>query len=158
MDAYLAGGDNNVVPVPGITLLNVFNPATTRRGFLFYFLLTVPATGLAVGDNEIVWRMRRSTVPGTATVQVPGQFDLAAPASGLSAGIDHTAEPTFTTDLFPGGAGGLGPGLHQRNLFFWNAHQNGEFVIPAVVNAGIAFSAIHGSFNGLAVSNAHWRE
>ena len=155
MDNYAAGGDNNVTATPGDTCLAVYAPGTTRRGYLYYFLLTVPGTPVA--DNVLAWNVRRFTARGTGTAQTPSQLDPASPVAVLLADIDHTAEPTYTTSLFPS-PGAEGFGVHQRNLMFWNARPGGEIVLPAALNNGIGFTPIHGSFTGLASAVAHWSE
>lgn len=155
MDGYFAGGDQNVAPTPGTTALVVYSPGTTRRGYLTYFLLTVPGTPVA--DNVLAWAIRRFTARGTGTPAVPEPKDPASPPATLLAEVNQSAEPTFGNFLFPSAQAG-GIGVHQRNLMFWNARPGGEIVFPAVANNGIAWTPIHGSFTGLASAVADWTE
>jgi len=149
MDIYAANGTINAVAVsPGTTALALL-ASTLNRARVHWFSLNVGGTPVA--DNIPTWLIRRITGPGTSTAVVPALLDLGGPASQLTAGQNHTVEPTFGATL-------LGMALHQRSLYQWNASPGGEIVLPATAGAGLGITPFHASYTGSAQSSLMWRE
>ncbi len=148
-DRYTANGSQTTVGAsPGKSALAVQANAT-RRGRVYYIVLSVGGTPIA--DNILDWQVRRFTAPGTSTAVTPAPKDPGAPAAGLSAGYNHSAEPTFSNTL-------IDVAVHQRSLYQWNAAPGAELIIPAVANNGIGITPIHASYTGSAQATMAWEE
>ena len=151
-DRYAATGEQAAVTAtPGDTALTVHAIGTTVRGRLYELLFSQGATP---ADNVIQWLVRRLTALGTeGAAVVPEQLDSDAPAAILDAGEDHSVEPTYTaaTEL-------LDFDLNQRATFRFVAAPGGEFLLPAVTNAGIGTTPISAAYTGIARTSAHWDE
>ena len=151
-DRYAATGLQTAVEAsPSETALAVFSPGTTVRGRLYELLFSQGATP---ADNAILWNVSRFTVLGTEGAGVtPAPLDSDAPASILDAGEDHSVEPTYTaaTEL-------LEFDLNQRATFRFVAAPGGEFLLPAVANAGIGGRPSSAAYTGIARITAHWLE
>ncbi len=151
-DRYAATGEQTAVEAaPSETTLYVFNPGTTVRGQMYELLFS---QGAAPADTVIQWLVQRGTAVGTEGAGVvPAPLDSDAPASILDAGEDHSAEPTYTaaTEL-------LDFDLNQRATFRFVAAPGGEFMIPAVANAGIGAVPASAAYTGIARTTMHWSE
>lgn len=150
-DKYAATGSQDVTTAtPGDTSLAVL-AGTTKRGYLYDFVLTCGGTP---ADNAIQWLARRLTAVGTEGAGVvPIALDPGSPAAILDGAENHTAEPTYTaaSELFD-------QLINQRAAFRWVARPGGELVIPATASNGIGFTAFHASYTGSAEVTAHWEE
>jgi len=69
--------------------------ASTIRPMLYDIIF---GSSASPADNAIQWLMRRYTAAGTATAVTPQALDPADPAALASAGENHTAEPTYTSN------------------------------------------------------------
>jgi hypothetical protein len=103
-----------------------------QRGWISYYRLS--ATGTPATDVNAEVQVRRSTTAGTSTAITPTPVDLADPACVIIAGVNHSAEPTYSSgfldDVF----------FNPRAVVPWSAYdQLSELVIPATANAGIGF-------------------
>lgn len=151
-DRYAATGSIAVVTAtPGDTALTVFSSGTTRRGYLYELDVS---HGAVPADNVIQWLLRRLTALGTEGAGVvPAPLDIDAPGAILDAGEDFSAEPTYTaaTEL-------IDQDVNQRATYRWVASPGGEFVIPAVANAGLGITPIAAVYAGIARATVHWEE
>lgn len=151
-DRYAATGYQTAVEAPvSETALAVFNPGTTARGRLYEMLFS---QGASPADTVILWIVGRITALGTEGAGVtPAPLDIDAPASILDAGEDHSAEPTYTAaeEL-------LEFDLNQRATFRFVAAPGGEFLLPAVANAGIGAVPSSAVYTGIARCTMHWSE
>lgn len=82
-------------------------------------------------DNAFLYLLQRITTAGTSTAVTPSPLDPADAASGMTAGQNHTIEPTYTAGLVM-----LRLPLNQRATFRWVAGQGGELVYPATASNG----------------------
>lgn len=151
-DRYAATGLQTAVEAPpSETALTVHALGTTVRGRLYELIFS---HGAAPADTVILWNVSRLTVLGTeGAAVVPAPLDVDAPASILDAGEDHSVEPTYTaaTEL-------LEFDLNQRATFRFVAAPGGEFLLPAVANAGIGGRPSSATYTGIARMTAHWSE
>ena len=136
-DYYSAKGDQNLTAA-AITALEIH--AVTghlHRAMLREVLLGSDDTPADVAYELIV---QRTTAAGTATAVTPTALDAAAPASYLTAGKNHTAEPTYTasTEL-------LTMPNNLRASQRWVAAPGFELIIPATNLAGIGAKSLHAS-------------
>ena len=136
-DYYSAKGDQNLLGT-AITALEIHAvTAHLHRARLREVLVGSDDTP---ADVAYELTLQRTTAAGTATAVTPTALDASAPASYLTAGKNHTAEPTYTasTELL----------TIQNNLRAsqrWVAAPGFELVIPATNLAGIGAKAIHAS-------------
>jgi hypothetical protein len=83
-------------------------------------------------DNEFLWRFQRCTSAGTRTAVTPIARDPADAACAMTAGENHSAEPTYTANNenkeFP---------INQRVTYRWQVDEKCGLVIPATANNGI---------------------
>ena len=149
-DAYAATGVQAVVTAsPGDTALSVEGVALTR-GRLYDAIV---GHGGTPADNVIAWLVRRGTLTGTDTAVTPQQLDGDGPAAQITAGEDHSAEPTFAA-----GSELLDFPLNQRATFRWVVAPNGEIVVAAAVTDIIGFTPISAAYASTAEATAMWRE
>lgn len=149
-DRYAATGAQDVTTAtPGDTSLSIQGQTTTRSA-VYDFIIT---TGGTPADNAIVWLVQRHTEDGTNTGVTPAELDLAGPASLVTAGENHTIEPTYTAsgELFH-------QIINQRATFRWVAAPGGELKNGASTTEGIGWVAFHASYTGSAEATAHWYE
>lgn len=83
-------------------------------------------------DNEFLWVLQRCTTAGTRTAVTPQALDPADAAAVTTAGENHSAEPTYTSNAIL-----LNTPLNQRATYQWQAPPGGELVIPATANNGV---------------------
>lgn len=103
--------------------------ASGRRGFLWDII--VGSEGDAA-DNEFLWRFQRCTTTGTRTAVTPIPRDPADAACAMTAGENHSAEPTYTANQELKEIA-----LNQRATFRWQVDPKNGLVIPATANNGI---------------------
>ncbi len=115
------------------SLGNITAPGSgMRRGRIYFAQFGCEGDA---ADNEFRWVMQRCTTAGTRTGKTPKPLDMADAACAMTAGQNHSAEPTYTADEIP-----LDTPLNQRATYQWMAPPGGEIVIPATANAGVGFA------------------
>lgn len=88
-------------------------------------------------DQQLEFAVQRFTAAGTSTAFTPLPVDPGDTASVTSAGITHSAEPTYTA------AGVLfGMTQNQRAVFRWVAVPGMEFMAPATAANGIGIQNV----------------
>jgi len=127
MPAYTVTATDTVnanVTMVGITA------ATTRRGRIYE--LWISSANSPPADQTADYSLKRYTAAGTSTPFTPNPTDPAEPAALLSAGYNHSVEPTYTanSDL-------LRIAVHQKFTMRWYGAPGREFVIPAASGNGI---------------------
>lgn len=113
------------------TIINLFNPAATptARGRIFKIFL---GCGAAPADTAGEFLFGRTTAVGTeGTGFVPNNLDPAGPAGAYDSGYAHSAEPTYTSVKQL-----LEFGMHQKNLFKFEADIGEEIILAATQNNG----------------------
>jgi hypothetical protein len=146
MRGYTASGPSET-GTANKTAVAVIASATVRPR-LFEFAVSVLTPPNAT-DQQLNFALQRFTVAGTAaSAPTPLPLDPADVAAVATAGITHSAEPTYT-------AGGalLNQCINQRSLFRWVAAPGYEFMAPATAANGLglrnvsitATSIIHGT-------------
>lgn len=149
MDTYSAPADQTITSSPGATLVGV-TASTLTRARLVEILAGVEGTP---ADQIIRWLVRRYTAAGTATAVTPGEEDLDGPVAQLSAGSNHTVEPTYA------GTALLDLPVHLRNQFIFRARSPEKgFLIPATAAAGIGVTPIHATVTNDVRGTAYWTE
>lgn len=96
---------------------------------------TISNIGLVSTDSGIEVHLKRFTAAGTSTGVTPAGGDSGDPAATLTAGSNHSAEPTYTANTLlkqlstnPRGQGG------------WTAYdKDAEFVAPATAANGFGW-------------------
>jgi hypothetical protein len=128
--AGLSGGS------PAIKTIGTLIASTSIRGFLEEFSVGVSSTP---ADQALQWILQRFTAAGTAgssvTPAARGGSDV--PASLISAGQAHSAEPTYTSakELWQSG-------INTRASAIGVACRPGrEYIIPATSANGIGMQA-----------------
>ena len=91
-------------------------------------------------DNQLIWRIGRTTAAGTATAVTPQNLGPGTVAATSSAGENHTAEPTYTA-----GAVLFRLGLNQRAAHSIVFDPEGCLTVPATSNNGLAAYPSHAS-------------
>lgn len=104
-------------------------------------------------DNALQWLLQRYTAAGTATAVTPQALDPDAPAALASAGEDHTAEPTYTSNAIM-----LNISANQRSTQRWVASPGGEILCPATAANGVGLQPVHSSFTGEVQATMHYEE
>lgn len=107
-------------------------PASSMRRIKLYDI--VLGSEASPADNAFLYVIQRITTAGTSTAVTPSPIDPADAASAMTAGQNHTIEPTYTAGLVM-----LRLPLNQRATFRWVAGQGGELVIPATASNGLGF-------------------
>ncbi len=80
-------------------------------------------------DQQLAWAVGRTTTTGTAASNpTPNPVDPADVASVATAGITHSAEPTYASTYL------LSNAQNQRAMFRFVAVPGYEFVVPASAN------------------------
>lgn len=115
------------------TLINLIS-ATTVRPRLYDLIVGSVATP---ADQAVDFLLGRTTAVGTAASNpTPAPADPADPASLATAGITHSAEPTYS------GVNLLDIRMNQRATFRWVASPGSELVAPATANNGLGFKLL----------------
>ena len=149
-DRYAATGAQDVTTgTPGDTSLSLQGVTTTRYG-VYDFVI---GCGGTPADNAIVWICQRHTEDGTNTGVTPAELDLAGPVSLITAGENHSIEPTYTAsgELFH-------QIINQRATFRWVAAPEGQLKGGASITEGMGWVCFHASYTGSAEATAHWLE
>jgi len=149
-DQYAATGAQDVTTAsPGDSSLGIEGDVVVR-GKIYD---AVVGQGGAPADNVIAWLVRRATTTGTSTPVTGQPLDDAAPTVILSAGEDHSVEPTMAA-----GSELLDFPLNQRATFRWVVAPNGEIWVSASATDAIIFTAISTAYVLSAEATAHWTE
>jgi hypothetical protein len=104
-------------------------------------------------DNALNWLMERYTAAGTATAVTPQALDSGDPAATATAGENHTAEPTYTSNAVM-----LNISANQRSTQRWVASPGGEIICPATAANGVGVEPVHASFTGEVQCTIHYEE
>lgn len=112
---------------------------TAVRPEIYDLLISSVATP---ADNCSEYYIQRSTAAGTSTGFTPVALDSGDPASTTAAGVNHSAEPTYTASAIP-----LRVAVNQRNTLRWVARDGSEIRVPATSANGLGLlaNAIGGS-------------
>lgn len=145
---YSIDGEQAVAS-PADTMLGLTS-ATTVRPIIYMVSVGCEATP---ADNALIWYMQRYTAAGTATSVTPLALDPDDPASLCSAGENHTAEPTYTSDeiLFR-------LALNQRASHTIIFDPDGGLQLPATANNGAGLYPTHASATPLCSGTMHFQE
>lgn len=130
--------------VLGITTTTAIRPA------LYDIIFGSNATP---ADNALQWLLQRSTAAGTSTAVTPQALDSGDPAATATAGENHTAEPTYTSNAIL-----LNISANQRSTQRWVASPGGEIILPATANNGAGMQPVHASFTGEVQVTIHYEE
>lgn len=105
-------------------------------------------------DQYVEVQAGNFTAVGTAgSNPVPKPLDLADPiAAQCTAGITHSAEPTYGTTFF------IDTDLNQRGLFRWVAEIGFEIGAAAMANNGLGFRLTAVTAAVLVSANPHHKE
>jgi len=124
--------------------------STSTRGRIFAWTLGMQGTA---ADQFIRWVMQRYTAAGTSTSVTPTAIDPGDGAALLTAGENHSSEPTYTSggELFD-------ISLHDRLPYTWNCRQGAEIVIPATSANGIGVTGKHASITDNGLLTIHYEE
>jgi hypothetical protein len=131
------------------TALTVLGIATAR-GFLHE--VTFGNTGTPA-DFTSLYKVERVTTAGTSTPLTPSLGDLADGAARCIAGVNHSAEPSYTASEDQ-----ISIPLHFRGAYRWVANVGDEIVIPATANAGLGFNTLHPTQTTDFAFQARWTE
>lgn len=105
-------------------------------------------------DNALQWLIQRLTAVGTATSVTPQPLTSEEPAARATAGENHTAEPTYTSNAIM-----LNWSMNQRASPRWVAARPGcEMVGPATSASGFGFQPVHSSATPDVTVTAHHEE
>lgn len=145
------GQDAAITTTPGTTAFEVHAiTASLRRGWMYYLAFGFSGTP---ADIAIRMQVMETTAAGTATAVVPTKMQSADVASMMTAGENHSAEPTYTSATEK-----LDISLNQRTTYQWQAIPGGEFVWPATNVAGLGVKCFHASSTVAAEATVHWEE
>ena len=145
------GQDAAIAASPGTTAFEVHAiTASLRRGKLFFWQFGFGATP---ADIAVRVQMMATTGAGTATAVVPTLLDPADVASLMTAGENHSAEPTYTA-----ASEKFDIASPQRAIYQWQAIPGGEIVWPATNVNGLGVRAFHASATPDIEVTAHWQE
>lgn len=133
---YSVVGNATTGASPGKTLWSLMS-ATTIRPRIYDIIIGSDATP---ADVALTFRVNRATAEGTNTTWTPIAIDNGDPASLADAGINHSAEPTYTANAYL-----LDVAMNQRSTQRWVAAPGSEFVIAASASAGAGLFVIHAS-------------
>lgn len=134
MRGYMVNGPS-ATGTANKTAVSIVGGTTTRLriGEFSVGLTTAPNST----DQQLEFGIGRWTAAGTAgSAPTPNPVDPADVASTGTAGITHSAEPTYASTYF------LDNAMNQRAMFRWVAVPGYEFVNPATATTGIALKNI----------------
>lgn len=131
----VSGQDTNTAATTMLTLIS----ATTIRPEIYDVVIGSVATP---ADNAAQYYLQRVTTAGTVTAVTPQALDPNDPAALATAGVNASAEPTYTANAIM-----LRVVKNQRATFRWVARERGEIKSPATAANGIGVlsNAIGGS-------------
>lgn len=110
------------------TILGLVSTAAIRPRIYF-----VSCQGYGTpNDYQAQYVVNRTTTTGTSTSVTPQALDPGDPAAIATAGMAHSAEPTYTA-----GAVLLVIGRNMRPVYQWTAMPGREIVLPATANNGV---------------------
>lgn len=147
----VTGEQTAVETSPGETILNLFAPGTTRRGWIYYMAFSAGGT---MADQVQRVQVQRTTAVGTEGAGVtPTALDGGNPAAVLDAGEDHSVEPTYTaaTELWD-------QDVHVRATPQIQLQPDSHIVIPATTNAGVGARSFSANYTGSAHATFHYSE
>lgn len=149
-EKFVATGSGTVGASPGKTLL-ALTTSTTRRGALYDVMCAFNSPA----DNAIQIIGLRKTAAGTEGAAVtPQNLDPLGPASGLTAGENHSAEPTYTA-----ASEWVDEELYQRTWFRWvAAYQGAEIKTNLTTAHGLGLRTIHASATPTGRATFMWEE
>jgi hypothetical protein len=133
-----------------LTILELVNPGTAARGWLYDILVSSDATPADLaGQFDVI----RGTVSGTGTGVTARPLDGANPAATIA-----PEGGTFTGQTKTALSALLSFGLNQKATFRWVAIPGGEIVIPATADAWVGLESVaHGGTPNINCT-MHWEE
>lgn len=109
---------------------------TTVRPRVYEFSIGIKSDPNA-SDQQLDFAIGRITAAGTAgSSSTPNPVDPADVPSVSTAGITHSAEPTYASTYLMENA------INQRAMFRWVAVPGQEFVAPATANNGFGLKNV----------------
>lgn len=132
---YAVNGDQNIAS-PTVTLLGITATTAVEPTVCFQSIgcQDTPA------DSAIEWYIQRSTAAGTATSVTPQNLGPGTTASTTTAGKNHTAEPTYTSNAIL-----WRMALNQRASHTIVFDTEGGLAAPATSNNGLGLYPVHAS-------------
>lgn len=124
--------------------------STTVRPRIFDAIMGSSATPADQAGNIVIGR---TTTTGTAASNpTPGQTDPGDVAATATAGITHSAEPTYSAVFF-----GTIP-LNQRASFRWVANPGFECIVPATASNCGGIKRNSSTANYVSTATLYWYE
>lgn len=142
----VTGSDTNTA---GTTQAGITS-TTAIRPILYMIQLSSVATP---ADNAAEYYVQRSTAAGTSTAFTPVALDPGDPASTASAGVNHSAEPTYTANAYL-----LRFAFNQRVTFQWVTPPEFGLKMPATAANGLGLLANAVSTAFAAAFTLHFEE
>jgi hypothetical protein len=131
------------------TLISVIG-STAIRPIVYDVVIGCSATP---GDIAANFQVLRNTAQGTAgTNPTPLALDPGDPAAVSTAGITHSAEPTYAATAF------LNISMNQRATFRWVAAPGGELIGSAVASNGVGLKLVASGSALIFDGMVHWFE
>lgn len=104
-------------------------------------------------DQQLEWAIGRFTAAGTAgSAPTPNPVDPGDVAAVATAGITHSAEPTYASTYL------MNIAQNQRAVFRWVAVPGYEFVAPATAANGIGLKNVAITATAIVTGNLAWME
>ena len=145
---YAINGDQNIasgtVSLLGLTSTSAIEPC------LYTWSIGVED---APADASIVWYWQRYTAAGTATAVTPAPLGPTTTAATASAGKNHTAEPTYTSNTIL-----WRMALNQRATHTIIFDPEGGLCLPATSSNGVGLYPTHASSTVNCSATAHYME
>jgi hypothetical protein len=137
-----------------VTATDTNTAGTTQLGITSTAAVRPEVYDLIIGsvatpaDNAGEYFLQRDTTAGTSTSFTPVALDPGDPASTTTAGFNHSAEPTYTSNSVP-----LRIATNQRATFRWVARERSEIKCPATASNGLGLLA--NAVGGSAVAESY---
>ena len=138
---------------------NVASPADTCLGITATTAVEPGVYMISIGcedtpaDASLVWYLQRYTAAGTATSVTPQNLGPGTTAATTSAGENHTAEPTYTSNAILWRLA-----LNQRATHTIVLDPDGAIYAPATANNGLGLYPSHASSTVLVSATMHFQE
>lgn len=127
--------------------------SATVRPRLFEFLVSI-LTAPNGTDQQLNFALQRFTAAGTAgSSPTPVPSDPADVAAVATAGITHSAEPTYTA-----ASALMNQCMNQRAMFRWVAAPGYEFMAPATAANGLGLKNVAIAASSIVHGTLMWME
>lgn len=125
-------GESGTANKTGVNIIG----STAIRPMAVYFAVG-PTTAPNATDQNYQIAVTRTTAAGTAgSSPTPLALDTGDTAAVSTAGITHSAEPTYASTFF------MRTYVNQRGTFQWYAAPGGELIGTASANNGVGFKLV----------------